>query len=153
MPYIKQEDLKTKLEKLHREGEERAAERLAQKLGYEYKDLAKTPIALDAVRIIPEGEARSAMAAVIQVASKKAALAVLNPEFAATKKIIEDLKAKNYELKIFVVSTSGLNVAFDFYKFVKPESEVITGKVMITKARLEELRGRLTNLASVKHEF
>jgi len=39
MAYVNQDDLKVKLAKLHREGEERSAERLAQKLGLTYADL------------------------------------------------------------------------------------------------------------------
>ena len=41
---------RSQLAKIRRAGEERAAERLAQKLGYPYADLSKMPISLDAVR-------------------------------------------------------------------------------------------------------
>src|SRR5579872_1159302 len=108
MAYVNQDDLKTKVAKLHREGEERAAERLAQKLGLSYVDLEKTPISLEAVKTLPEGQARDAKAAVIQFAAgtpPKLALALVNPELPATKKIIEDLK-RDHDVKVVVVSTS-----------------------------------------------
>ena len=152
MAYVNQDDLKVKVAKLHREGEERAAERIAQKLGYEYVDLEKTPVSLEAVKVLPENEALDAKVAVIQSASSKIALAVANPELPATKHIIEALK-KRYEVKVVIVSPSSLATAWRFYKFVKPETENITGKVRITKNRLEELRGRLTTLDAVKKEF
>lgn len=152
MAYVDQDDLKAKLVKLHREGEERAAQRLAEKLGYPYVDLEKTPISLEAVKVVSENEARDAKAAVIQIAPSKLALAVVNPELPATKKIIEDLK-KKYEVKVVMVSPSGLDAAWRFYRFVKPESEVITGKVIIPKERLEELRKRLVNLDALHKEF
>ena len=153
MAYVQPEDLKVKIAKLHREGEERAATRLAEKLGETYADLSKTPVSLEAVRLLPETVARDAKAAVIQVANQKLAVAVLNPELPATKKAVEDLKAKNYELKIFIVSPSSLDLAWHFYKFIKPESEVITGKVAITKERLEDLHARLTSLDAIRNEF
>jgi type IV pilus assembly protein PilB len=153
MPYIKQDDLNDKIQKLHREGEERGAERLAKQLGYEYANLAMTPISLDAVKVLSEEEAHDAQAAVIQFASSKLALAVLNPELPATKKLIAELKKKNYEVKVVVASKSGLAIAWRFYRFIKPEGEVITGKVVIPKARLEELKKRLTSLEAVQKEF
>lgn len=153
MADLQQEDLKTKLAKLHREGEERAAEKLAEKLGHTYADLSKTPISLEAVKVLPEDEAREAKAAVIQLSNLKIALAVANPESPATKKIEEELKAKKYEVKIVVVSLSSLAGAWRFYRFVKPESEVITGKVVIPKERLEELKARLTSLDAIHKEF
>ena len=55
-----QNDLKDKLAKLRRDGEERAAQRLAEKLGFLMWTLAKVPVSLDAVRILAgeRGEGR-----------------------------------------------------------------------------------------------
>ncbi len=156
MAYVQQDELKTKIAKLHREGEERAAERLAKQSGLGYADLEKTPISLEAVKVLTEDESRAGKAAVIQVAvgtPSKLALAVADPALPATKKIIGELVAKNYEVKVVVVSPSSLAAAWRFYKFVKPAGEDITGKVRITKSRLEELRGRLTTIDAVKKEF
>ena len=146
-------DLPSKLAKLHREGEERAAERLAQKLNLTYVDLVKVPIALEAVRVIPENKARDAKAAGIEVRPGKLALAAANPELPATKALIKDLEAERYEVKTVVVSASGLEAAWRLYKFIKPTSSKITGKVEITKERIEDLRKRLTSLDAVRAEF
>ncbi len=43
-----EEDLKAKLEKLRRDGEERAAQRRAAQLELSYIDLSKVPVSLDA---------------------------------------------------------------------------------------------------------
>jgi type II secretory ATPase GspE/PulE/Tfp pilus assembly ATPase PilB-like protein len=152
-----QNDLQVKLAKLHREGEERAAERLAQKTGQAYADLSKTPIELDAVKLLSEEEARDAKAAVTQLllagGVSKIAFAVANPDLPATKKLLEELRAKHYEVKVIVVSPSSLEAAWRFYRFIKPESEVITGKVVISKNQLEELSKRLTSMDAIKKEF
>jgi type II secretory ATPase GspE/PulE/Tfp pilus assembly ATPase PilB-like protein len=146
-------DLPSKLVKLRREGEERAAERLAQKSGLPYADLAKMPIGLEAVKVIPEEKAKAARAASIEVRPGKLALAVIDPELPAVKTLVKDLQDEHYEVKIFVVSASGIEAAWRFYKFIKPSSAQITGKVEITQSRIDDLRKRLTSIDAVKKEF
>jgi type II secretory ATPase GspE/PulE/Tfp pilus assembly ATPase PilB-like protein len=149
---VPQNELKGKLAQLHRDGEERAAERLAQQLGLTYADLTKVPVSLDAVRIISETEAKDAKVAAIEAKSKKIALAALNPQLLATKHIVEEL-SKKYEVKVVVVSPSSMQTAWDFYKFIKPEAEQITGKVSLTKERLEELKSKLSTLDALHKEI
>lgn len=148
-----QNDLRDKIAKLQRDGEERAAERLAGKLGVSYVDLGKVPVSLDAVRILPESEARDAKVATIELKSNKVALATINPELPATKKIIGDLGAKKYEVKVLIVSPSSMEAAWKFYQFVKPEAENITGKVEITKERLDALKAKLVTIDAVHAEI
>ena len=148
-----QNDLKEKLAKLHRDGEERAAQRLAEKLGLSYVDLAKIPVSLDAVRLFSETEAKDAKVAAIELKSQKVALAAINPELAATKKAVEELAAKKYEVKVVVVSPSSMEAAWKFYQFIKPESGTITGKVSITEERLGALKAKLITIDAVHKEI
>ncbi len=46
-----------------------------------------------------------------------------------------------------------METAWHFYQFIKPEAEQITGKVVITKERLEELKGRLSTIEAVHKEI
>lgn len=147
------DDLQSKLGQLRREGEERSAERLAQKLSLPYVDLSKMPISLEAVRVIPEKDARDAKIAGIEIRPHKLAIAAVNPEFPATKAAIKALEGQHYEVKTYVVSPSGLEIAWRLYKFVKSVSEDITGKVSITRERIQELQTRLTSIEAIKKEF
>ncbi len=144
-----QDDLKAQLAKIRRSGEERAAEQLARKLGYPYADLSKMPVSLDAVRVIPEADARDGKIAAIEVKEDKIAVVTVNPELPATKKALADLAAKKYAVKIFVVSPSSLVSAFTFYKFVKLPAETITGKVVISKVQLEQLTAGLITIDAI----
>jgi type II secretory ATPase GspE/PulE/Tfp pilus assembly ATPase PilB-like protein len=153
MTDVPQSDLQGKLIKLHREGEERAAQRLAEKLALTYVNLAKTPVSLDAIKILPESAARDAKIACIEIRSKQIALATINPELPATKKAIEDLKEKKYEVKIVVVSPSSMDAAWHFYQFLKTPSASVTGKVSITSDRLNELKAQLTTLDAIHKEI
>ncbi len=148
-----QKDLTEKLAKLRRDGEERAAERLAEKLGLSYVDLAKIPVSLDAVRILPETEAKDAKVAAIELKAKKVALAAINPELPATKKALEELVGKKYEVKVVVVSPSSMEAAWRFYQFVKPETGNITGKVEIPQERLDALKAKLVTIDAVHKEI
>jgi type IV pilus assembly protein PilB len=146
-------DLRAQLTKLRREGEERAAEKLSAQLGLGHADLSKTPVSLEAVKIIPEPAARDAKVAAVEIAGHKLALIALNPELPATKKIIEELAAQKYEIKILVASETSLETAWGFYKFIKVKTEDITGKIVITKARLDELKTQLTTFEAVQKAF
>ena len=148
-----QNDLKEKLSKLRRDGEERAAQRLAEKLGLSYVDLAKIPVALDAVRLLPEAEAKDAKVAAIEMKSNKVALAVVDPELPAAKKVVGELLEKKYEVKVVVISPSSMEAAWHFYEFIKPETGTITGKVTITEVRLNELKAKLTTIDAVHKEI
>ncbi len=148
-----QEDLKTKLAKLRRDGEERAAERLASQLGLSYADLSKVPVSLDAIKLLDETAAKDAKAATIELNGSKVAFAAVDPRLPATKAAEDALIAKQYEVKVIVVSPSSLDAAWQFYKFVKPPEEQITGKINITKARLEDLRARLTSIDAAHAEI
>jgi len=146
-------ELQERLKKLHRDGEERAAERLAGQLGLTYTDLSKVPVSLDAVRIVSEEDARNAKAASIEIKGNRLALGVVDPDLPAAKKLIADLTEKKYEVKTIVISPASLESAWHFYQFIKPEADVITGTVKIAKERLETLRARLTTIDAVHKEI
>jgi len=146
-------DLQEKLAKIRHESEERVAQRLAKQSGYQYIDLSKTPVVVDALRLIPEAEAREARVASIEAKLKKVALAACDPRLPAAEKIIKDLGAKKYEVKIFIASLSGLEQAWRLYRFVKPEAEEITGKVTIKKGELEKLAERKLGFKAFSEEI
>ena len=107
------------------------------------------PLSLDAVRVISELTARDGKLAAIEIHDRKIAVIVTDPALPATKKALQDLAAEKYEVKVFVVSPSSLAAALAFYKFVKPPEEAVTGKVIISKKRLEELTAQLVTLDAI----
>jgi type IV pilus assembly protein PilB len=151
MPQTSQLD--EQLKKIRREGEEREAERRAQRMGYPYVDLRKTPVSVEALKLIPEGDARKAKAASIEVRVRKVAVAAFDPSIPEAQEIIKNLEGKKYEVKIFVASLSGLEEVWQSYRFVKPEAEEITGKVSISAVELEKLIGKLNSLSAVQKEI
>ncbi len=153
MDPVRRADLSSQLSYLKREGEERAAERLAKRLGYGYTDLSKVPSSIDALRLVPEEAAKSAGLAAIELKNREVAVVAENPESPAAKKIIEGLKEQAYAVTAFVVSRSGLEQVWNLYKFVKPAAEGITGRVKIEEKEVEALMRRLDTLLAVAEEM
>ena len=142
--------LQGKLVQARREAEERDAQRRAVKNDLEYIDLSTAPINVEAYDLIPEDSAKKAKAAPIEIKEQRLAIVVYDPELSETKELINDLKAKDYQLKIFVVSLSNLEYAWSFYKFSTKKTEEITGRVKIDEKRLNKLKAGLTTLDGVK---
>lgn len=153
MDLPKTDELQGQLAKLRRESEERIAERLGKKMGIPYVDLTRMAVSPEALRVVAENEARSAKAASIEVKGKKVALAEADPSLPAARNIIKELEAKNFEVKIFVASSSGIEQAWHSYKFVKSAAEDITGKVTLEKKRIEDLIARLTTISLIQDEI
>jgi type IV pilus assembly protein PilB len=143
--------LQGKIIQARREAEERDAQRRAAKNSLEYIDLSTAPINVEALDLISEETAKKAKAAPIEIKEQRLAIVVFDPELSETKALIENLKAKEYQLKIFVTSLSHLEYAWGFYKFAVKKTEEITGRVRIDEKRLNELKAGLTTLDGVKN--
>lgn len=127
-------ELEDKLAQLRKEGEERAAKKLAVKLNLKYLSLTTTPISVEALTLIPQEVAQKAQIAVIEKKVKKLAAVSTNPQGEETKKVIKDLESQGMDVSVFVVSPSGFEYVLSYYKFIGKKAEEITGKVKIKKA-------------------
>jgi len=147
----KQQDaLNKKIGQMRREAEERDAERRAEKLGLRYIDLRKSPVSIDALKLIQEADAKEAGAVAIEIKNNDVAVAVVDPKSLSLLKVSEKLKTGGFEPKIFIASKSGIEKIWESYSFAPKESKEITGKVEISPAELEELAKKLTNLQEVQ---
>ncbi len=145
--------LKEKLSKMRRDSEERIAADLAKRTGHEYADLRKIPIALEAVKVIGETEAKEACVVGIQLKLHELAIAVKDPDVPAVQKIVADLEAKKYQVKIFVSSLSGITQAWHYYEFLSEDAGQITGKVAIDQKRFTDYSARLTTFQLAQDEI
>lgn len=144
-------DFKHKIQKIRRDAEERDAERRAQKLGVQYIDLRKVPVAIEALRLIAEDSARSAVAAAVEIKAHNVAVAAYDPSVVEVQKVIAALQEKRYVVKIFVASRGGIEEAWRLYRFASAETGEITGKLEITK--VEQLIAVLKNTQALAAEI
>src|SRR3989344_4818465 len=97
-------DIKERLEEFRKREAEDLARLLAGKRGLTYADLSRMTIDLDALKIVPEAEARESKIAVFQKVAKKIQVAIFNPEIAKTKEALEKIAREGYSVELFLVS-------------------------------------------------
>ncbi|MEK7546956.1 MAG: GspE/PulE family protein [Patescibacteria group bacterium] len=145
--------LQKKLGDMRRQAEERDAERRARRLSLRYIDPRTTPVSIEALKLVPEADAREAVAVAVEIKKNEVAVAVVDPQSPYVGKITNWLKSAGFETKIFVASKSAIEKIWESYRFVPKESKEITGKVEMSPSRLEELAKQLTTLQEVRNEI
>ncbi|MBI1960835.1 MAG: type II/IV secretion system protein [Candidatus Liptonbacteria bacterium] len=153
MMQARPQEIDEKLAQLRREGEERDARRIAEQRGLPYMNLVGVPVELDAIRLVPEAESRSAEVVVIEKKRNDIAVAAVDPETDAARAILERLRTDGYELRIFIASRSGLEHAWTFYAYVPKEREKITEEIVIASDIVDTLSGRMATLSAAGREI
>ncbi|MFA6338573.1 MAG: GspE/PulE family protein [Candidatus Paceibacterota bacterium] len=132
---------------LLKEEEEKLAEVLSHKYGVKYIDLTRVAINTEALRLVPETDAREANLAPFGIVGKKVQVAIQSPNNEKTKIILEDLKKRNYILTIFMVSKSSLNRAWSRYTDLSFASQAKIGALDISN---EDIIAFLEKVKSIK---
>jgi type II secretory ATPase GspE/PulE/Tfp pilus assembly ATPase PilB-like protein len=104
-----------KLAQIHEREEEDVAQILSGKYGLAYADLALTEIDMEALRAIPEAQAREAEVVAFAKTAKLLSLAIHNPNNPALLKVKEDLSAHEFKVKEFLISKKSLDRALARY--------------------------------------
>jgi len=138
---------------LHEKEAEELAQTLSGRYGLPYLDLSKTPINTDALRLIPEDDARKAKVAAFKVVNKTISLAILSPNKPETLATIEDLKNKNFKVEIFLVSEIGLENTWQRYKEVSLSEKTKAGMIEISNEDILHLTEQCKTLADIKTEI
>ena len=105
-----------RLEELRRKEEEDVVRILSTKYGLNFIDLKPVPINTDALRLIPEENAREAKMAVFEKVGKKIQVAVLSPKNDKAVIILNKLEEDGYKLQISMTTTASLEKAWDRYR-------------------------------------
>ncbi len=133
--------------------EEDIARMLSEKYGMTYADLAMHPVDVDALRVIPEADARAAQAAAFEKSAKHLSLAVHNPGNPALAKLLEDLAARDYAVKQFLVSERGLNKALSRYADLSYATESKPGVFAVAPETLNRLTSETTSKSALRAEL
>ena len=103
-PHFDTKSEDAKLAQVHEREEEDVARILSDKYNIPYADLSLIEIDSDALRAIPEEAAREAEAAAFAKTAKMLSLAVHNPNNPALAKLKEELAAREFKVREFLVS-------------------------------------------------
>ncbi len=145
-----------KAQKKFEEMQAREAEELAQMLsvrrGIPYLDLSRLTIDLDSLKILDEAGARAGKIVIFQSVGKKLQAGVLNPELDKTQEMLNELKEKHYEVKVFQISEKSLNKALALYAEISAFKKATTGLVALSEARIEEFKEKIKGIAGLEEE-
>ncbi len=134
---------------LRRKDTEASTQLLAQKYGIPYADLTTLPVEIDAIRIVPEAEARAAEAVVFQVIGSRLKIAVRNPDGQETKALLTRLRAAPYGCDVFLASILGLAHAWEFYKKVPDTHSASASAIALSPARLTAIQKEISSLPDI----
>ncbi len=127
------------MEFLRKREEEELAQMLSRKYGVEYVDLSLVAVNSDALRVIPEAEARAAEAAAFGKVNKRLSVAVRAPESDKVKLLVKHLEEQGYEVVLFMCSQESLKRAYARYADLSYATETKAGVFELSNEELEAL--------------
>ena len=140
-----EEKQKLKLAELRRKEEEEFVRDAAANRGLQYFNLSAVPIDADALKLIPEVEAREAQLVGFQLLDKKLGVAVVNPDNEKVKTILQGLATLGYSVSLFLVSPESLERALEKYKEVSLTKETKTGSFDISSEEIGDRKSTRLN--------
>ena len=138
-----------RLEHLRKQEEEDLAQILSKKYGIEYLDLTLVSINTDALRLIPEAEARDAEVAAFGRVGKKISVAVRSPENPKAKASLAKLEELGYSTVHYMVSTESLHHAWERYEDLSYAKGSTAGVFEISSESVEELLGKVESVRDI----
>jgi len=144
------EKQRKRVEELREREAEELSQILAQKYGLPYLDLSRVTIDLDALKLVPEEDAKEAKLAVFQKSGKRLQVAILSPNPAPTKKIIKELEEEGFGITLYMVSETGLERVWKRYSEVPDFVEISRGIIDVSPEKLEEFMGEAKSLDGLR---
>ncbi|HEU0080796.1 MAG TPA: GspE/PulE family protein [Candidatus Paceibacterota bacterium] len=136
-----------KLDEFKKREEEDVAQIIAGRHGLEYADLGPVPINMDALRVIPEKEAREARLAPFSLVGKRIKIAVVSPQNDKTREAVDSLERKGYEATLVVASPLSLEKAWSRYADLSFSTETKAGALEVSS---EDIRSFVDKIKSVE---
>lgn len=145
-----EEEQEKKLEELRQKEEEELARILSKKHKVRYADLSRTAINADALRLIPEEEARRDKVAAIAKLGKKVTLAVRTPGSDSTKRAIDALEKRGYQILPVMVSMQSLKRAWDRYADLSFSVETKSGVLDISGKEIQTFIEKMNTVSAAR---
>jgi type IV pilus assembly protein PilB len=145
---------KAVFKKLRRHSEEMEAAELARRNNLSYLDLNIFPLETEVVATLSEEKSRSAELAVVHKKGKELKVGILDPTNSKTKKVLNELeKDQGYQCQLFIVSKSGLERAWEFYKSLILTEEFQKEKIELTEEQLTEFEKGIKTIIDLKQRI
>ncbi|HEY4476586.1 MAG TPA: GspE/PulE family protein [Candidatus Paceibacterota bacterium] len=142
-----------RLEELRGKEAEDLTALLATRHHLPYLDLSKFSINTDALRLIPESDARAASIAAFNITGKILSVAILTPQNPTTQKIIAELTDKGFAVTPYLSSEASLERAFARYSEISRSTRATAGVIDISSEEIENFLKEIADLEEVKRCF
>lgn len=150
---FKDERSDERLEKLRKREEEELARILSQKYGVEYVDLTSKSIDTDALRLIPEKDARAGEVAAFRKIGKRVFVAMRAPERDDSLKAIAALERLGYQARRFMVSRASLDHAWDRYGDISFATETEAGVLTVSNEAIQQMIAELKTVKDIAQKI
>lgn len=138
------------LEDLRKQEEEELVATLAQeKYGLPYIDLYRMGIDNEALRAIPEKDAREMNVAPFKLFGKNIFIALHSPSDDLMSKLKEEMARKNLTVVFYMASTASVQKAWERYKELSLAESSMVGGVDISAEVLRETASKIQNIPDV----
>jgi type IV pilus assembly protein PilB len=152
MVHFDEEEQNRKLRELRRIEEEELAEILAKKYNVGYVNLSRMPISTDALRIMPEADAKLHYVAPFAIVGKKVSIAAISPQEESTKELVATLKQDGFIPTIFMASHESIEKAWSRYADINFASKSEKGALDISGEEVSEFVKSTSTIADIsKH--
>lgn len=149
MVVFNEQEEEKRLDFLRKREEEELAQVLSRKYGVEYVDLSLVAVNTDALRVLPEAQARECEAAAFGRVGKKLSLAVRAPENPKVKQLVQDLSNQGYEVTLFMCSQESLRRAWQRYADLSYATQSKAGVFEVSPAEVESLLEQVKRLPDI----
>ncbi len=134
------------------EEEDLAKTLAATKYNIPYIDLTKVVIENDALKTVPEDEAREIEVAPFNIAAKKVLIAVHAPERMEVLNLKKTLERKGYKVIYFMASKKSLEKVWDRYQEVSQAEKLKAGSLSISGETLLKTAEKIKRLDDIEKE-
>ncbi len=148
--HFDEEKQEQKLHELKMEEEEDLAEQLSHKYSISYIDLNLTPLNIDALRIIPEAEAKEASIAPFNIVNKKVSVGVLSPKSEKTVEALKRLTERGFSVTPYMVSEESLKKVWARYKDLSYSFETKSGALDISNEEILNITKNVKTVDDIK---
>lgn len=148
-----QQELEQKLADIGLKEQARVSQELAVQLGLSYADITKLPVDQEALKRVPEADARTASAALVQVHGQTGVVAAIDPRIPETKALLDRLAATFPKLTVIVVAPQTLATVLERYKSIVTAQTFEVGAISVDAKTLERLSGGIKNIGDLRNQL
>jgi len=145
-----QKELERKLADIGLKEKTLDSQKLATELGLPYAELKGLPLDPDAIRTVPESEARAAGTALVQMKGPVGVAVTVDPRTPAATALLETLRTRYAQLRVVIVSQATFDTVLSRYETIKTAEVFEIGAITVDDATLSKLAGGIKSVDDLK---